>query len=434
MDQEAKTSFSFASIAISFFVLIVLPLTITGVIISKGVIKVGEEATQANLRILDDNQKLSIAGRAQNVADAVAQFLTDQEKDIRIASILPRNEQSYTMFLKSNTRGVVQSSNVGIVKIPVPVYREIAFLDKTGKEALKVTVDGVAPKDQLKDMFNPEGGEFGNEDYFLKAKQLVPGEFYMGPVIGYHITKQEFEAGKQFGGIIRMAAPIFDSTGFAGVVELTLNFKHLMEFTDHIVPTEPGMIFAKVNPDDANYTFMVGRDGSYLAHPAQYYIPGLGPDKKPVPIIDEKNYNELKKNGTGAMNVLSLGFLDENLPKIHALASAGKSGSFTYTIDNRRIFLTYAHIPYYGSVYGKPEGFGWVGMIVDIDKYHKLSQEKVKDIQQKVERWQKSSIVVVFVSLILLFVIALILARGLYRSIQSVQPGSGVKHLEDDED
>jgi hypothetical protein len=73
-------------------------------------------------------------------------------------------------------------------------------------------------------------------------------------------------------------------------------------------------------------------------------------------------------------------------------------------------------------------------MIVDIDKYHKLSQEKVKDIQQKVERWQKSSIVVVFVSLILLFVIALILARGLYRSIQSVQPGSGVKHLEDDED
>jgi hypothetical protein len=89
MDQEAKTSFSFASIAISFFVLIVLPLTITGIIISKGVIKVGEEATQANLRILDDNQKLSIAGRAQNVADALAQFLTDREKDIRIATSFP---------------------------------------------------------------------------------------------------------------------------------------------------------------------------------------------------------------------------------------------------------------------------------------------------------------------------------------------------------
>ena len=115
MDQEAKTSFSFASIAVSFFILIVLPLTITGVIISKGVVRVGEEATQANLRVLDDSQKLSIGARAQAVADAVAQFLSDVEKDIRIASILPRDEKSYATFLKSNTRGVVQPSQMGAV-------------------------------------------------------------------------------------------------------------------------------------------------------------------------------------------------------------------------------------------------------------------------------------------------------------------------------
>lgn len=418
MEKEAKTNFSFASIALSFFILIVLPLTITGVIISKGVIKVGEEATQANLRILDDNQKQSIAGRAQNIADAVAQFLSDREKDIRIASILPRDEQTYTTFLKSNTRGVIQSSNVGIVKIPLPVYQEIAFLDKTGKEALKVTVNGVVPKDQLRDMSNPANGEYGEEDYFLKAKELAPGEFYMGPVVGLHVTKQEFDAGKQFSGIVRMAAPVFDSSGFAGVVEMALDFKHVMEFADHLVPTEPGMVFAKVNPEDTNYTFLVGRDGSILSHPSQYFIGGLGADKRPVPVMDDKNYSELVKAGEGSMNVLNMGFMDENLPKIHALAASGKSGSFTYTIDNKRIFIAYAHIPYYGSTYSKPEGYGWVGMMVDIDKYHKLSEDKVKDIQLKVERWQKSSIVVVFVSLILLFVIALILARGLYRSIQ----------------
>lgn len=132
MDQEAKSSFSFASIAVSFFILIVLPLTITGVIISKGVVKVGEEATQANLRILDDSQKLSIGARTQAVADAVAQFLSDVEKDMRIASILPRDVNSYATFLKSNTRGLVQSSQVGVVRIPVPVYHEIQFLNKDG--------------------------------------------------------------------------------------------------------------------------------------------------------------------------------------------------------------------------------------------------------------------------------------------------------------
>jgi hypothetical protein len=58
-------------------------------------------------------------------------------------------------------------------------------------------------------------------------------------VVGYHVTKQEFEAGKQFNGIIRLAAPVFDSTGFAGVVSLALDFTHFIEFTGHIVPTEP---------------------------------------------------------------------------------------------------------------------------------------------------------------------------------------------------
>ncbi|HDP24318.1 MAG TPA: hypothetical protein ENN34_02635 [Deltaproteobacteria bacterium] len=435
MDREAKTSFSFASIAISFFILIVLPLTITGIIISKGVIKVGEEATQANLRILDDSQKLSIAGRAVSVADAVAQFLADREKDIRIASILPRDEKSYTTFLRSTTRGVVKVANVGIIKIPVPIFRDIAFIDKNGKEVLKVTEAGMVPSSELRDLSNPENAEYGYEEYFLRAKELSPGEFYMGPVVGYHVSKEEYEQGTRFDGIMRYASPVFDSSGFAGVVALAMNFVHLMEFTDHIVPTEPGMIFADVNPDDTNYCFMVDRDGYIISHPADYHIRGLREDGTPAPILDEENFERYFKTGKAGMNVLKTGFIDENLPRIHSLASDGKSGSFTYTIDNTRIFTAYAHIPYYGSIFSKPEGFGWIGMIVDIDKYHNLSQEKVKEIQLKVERWQKSSIVVVFVSLFLLFIIALILARGLYRSIQSVQRQGGLhQHLEDDEE
>ncbi|MRR23789.1 hypothetical protein EG830_12505, partial [bacterium] len=302
MEQEAKTNFSFASIAISFFILIVLPLTITGVIISKGVVKVGEEATQANLRILDDSQKLSIGGRAQNIADAVAQFLSDTEKDIRIASILPRDENSYTTFLR-NTRGVVNASKVGIVKIPVPVFREIAFLNKEGMEVLKVTTEGVVAKDKLKNMSSPENGEYGAEDYFLKAKVMAPGEFYMGPVVGRHVNKAEYDGGKRFDGIIRMAAPVFDSSGFAGVVELALNVVHLMEFTNHIMPTEPGMVFAQVNPENMDFSFMVDREGYFIAHPSEFLIRGLDQNKQPVPVMDESNYKQLSQTGEGVMNV-----------------------------------------------------------------------------------------------------------------------------------
>jgi hypothetical protein len=127
------------------------------------------------------------------------------------------------------------------------------------------------------------------------------------------------------------------------------------------------------------------------------------------------------------MNVMDMGFRDENLQKIHALASEGKSGSFTYTLGDSRFFIAYAHIPYYGNGFVKPKGFGWIGMQVDIDQYHHLSQEKVKEIQQKVARWEKSSISVVIVSLILLFLIALILSRGIYRQmIKRVDEGKNI--------
>jgi hypothetical protein len=180
---------------------------------------------------------------------------------------------------------------------------------------------------------------------------------------------------------------------------------------------------------------MVDREGFIIAHPDQYLIRGLDASGNPVPVMDEQNYKQLSQSGDGAENVLKLGFLDENLPKIHALAAEGKAGSLTYTVGDKRIFMAYAPVPFYGNGFSKPQGFGWVGMVVDIDKYHHLSQQKVQEIQQKVERWQKSSIVVVFVSLILLFAIALILARGLYRSIQSAKNAELQKGRKyDDED
>ena len=40
----------------------------------------------------------------------------------------------------------------------------------------------------------------------------------MGPVVGQHVNKAEFDGGKRFDGIIRMAAPVFDSQGFAGLL------------------------------------------------------------------------------------------------------------------------------------------------------------------------------------------------------------------------
>jgi hypothetical protein len=417
MEREEKTpKLNFASVAISFFILIMLPLTITGIIISKGVVKVGEEAIQVNSKVLDNSLKQAIENKTKSIAEAIAQFYTGREKDIIHASTLIRNEKDYAEFLNSNKLSVLNS------KTPLAVYREIAFLDKTGKEQLKVTQDGVTPKDKLRDMSNPEKGEFGKEEYFDKAKILSPGEFYIGPVTGYHVNKQEFKSGKKFEGFQRIATPVFDSTGFAGVVELTLNYQHVREYVDHIIPTEtePGKIFLSVNPEDNNFAFIVDNAGDILSHPDETYIIGIDKNKKTVPSINENNYKTLEASGDGYLNLMTYGFKDENLPKIHEEASSGVSGSQTYKLGDDNIFVSFSPIPYYGNGFSKPKGPGWVGMFVDVNLHHKLNQVKVEEIKDKVAKWQKSTILVVIVSLILLFLIALILSRGIYRQIRKV--------------
>lgn len=313
---------------------------------------------------ISQEQIREIENRTRTIAEEIATFYSDREKDIRIAGILPRDEKAYESFLNSKTLGVIKASNVGIVKTPTPIYREIAFIDKNGKEILKITKDGNVPVEHLRNMSDPANGEFGNEDYFLKAKILQPGQIYIGPVIGYHITKDDFIAGKRFNGIQRIAAPVFDSKGFAGVIELALNFVHLSEHVDHIVPTEADKILAVVNADDNNYAFMVDRNGFIVSHPNDTLIMGLGPDKQPVKVLQADNYKQLTGNGSEAMNVASMGFKDDTMPKIHKLASEGKSGSINYAIGNSRFFVTYANIPYYGNGFSRPMGPGWIGMMV----------------------------------------------------------------------
>jgi len=433
MDQgEKNTKLNFASVAISFFILIVLPLTITGIVISKGVVKVGEEATQANLRVLDNPQKQSIELRARNIAEGIAQFYTDREKDIKIASILPRDDKAYTTFLTTNNLGVVKSSDIGLVKVPVPLYKEIAFLDKAGMEQIKITNAGIVPKENLKNFSVLDNGEYGKENFFEIAKSLAPGEFYIGPVVGYHVNRKDADSEKKFEGIQRIATPVFDSSGFAGVVELALNFQHVREFVDHLVPTDPDKIFASVNVKDNNYAFLVDRDGNILSHPDETLIIGLDKNNNTVPMLKEDNFKNLEASGDGYMNILSIGFKDENLPKIHEEASSGKSGSRTYVLDNSSYFVAFAPIPYYGNGFSKPKGIGWVGMVIDVNLYKNISEEKAKDIKDKVAKWQKSTILVVIVSLIMLFLIALILSKGIHRQIKRVYDEEATPPSEDE--
>ena len=67
---------------------------------------------------------------------------------------------------------------------------------------------------------------------------LNKGEVYISPVTGWYVGKSEFEKGVRFSGIVRLATPVFDKQGFAGMIVLALDYRHLAEFTNHIIPTQ----------------------------------------------------------------------------------------------------------------------------------------------------------------------------------------------------
>ncbi|MGB5231478.1 MAG: hypothetical protein WBN83_08155 [Desulfoprunum sp.] len=145
-----------------------------------------------------------------------------------------------------------------------PLYHEMTFVDLKGQERVKVSATDLLPK-TLSDVSRRENTWCRAEKYFSELERLRQGEIYVSEVIGPYIpspldgpyTKKSAEArgipfepeqagyagkenpvGKRFEGIIRWATPVFRDGGKIGYLTLALDHTHVMEFTDHLVPTE----------------------------------------------------------------------------------------------------------------------------------------------------------------------------------------------------
>ena len=123
-------------------------------------------------------------------------------------------------------------------QVLVPLYKEMALIDKNGNEQIKI-VDGQAvPAGKLVNVSDPANTTYKTEDYFAKTKNLNKGEIYVSPVTGWYVNKAAFEKGQRFSGVVRFATPVFNQDGFAGIIVLSLDYRHLAQFTDQLVPTQ----------------------------------------------------------------------------------------------------------------------------------------------------------------------------------------------------
>jgi hypothetical protein len=433
---EIKKDKQFFTASKVFFLLVVIPLLLVAFLITRGIFELGDTARKRAAVVLDEKLKDDIKLRAVNVADKVADFLRERERDMLITTILPTTDTAYKEFMNKNKQPLWVKKEGKIVKILIPLYTEMSLVNKAGDEVIKIVGGEIVPKARLQNLnvSDPANTTYKSEDYFSKAKNLARGDVYMSHVIGWYVNRSEFEKGKRFTGIIRMATPRFNKKGFTGIITLALDVRHLAKFTDSIIPTKAGYVL-EADVSTGDYAYMVDNRGFMISHPNDYHIAGLYRDGTSVPPVTKETLDEMTKKGEAVLNLNLLGFMDPILPEIVGDAAAGHSGTKISKFAGHTKFVAYAPIEFYCKSYPKPGGFGWVGMGVDVEKFNETSMKTSKDIEKEATAWMTTIIIIIVVSVIILFLISILLARGITRSIEAeVPPESQEANYDSDDD
>lgn len=307
-----------------------------------------------------------------------------------------------------------------------PLYLEMTFVDLEGREQLKVTASPRVSA-ELRDVSRRENTYCKAETYFRDLGRIEDGEIFVSNVIGTYVPSRiigaylpervrarglpyepetsgyagkENPVGKRFEALIRWAAPVLRDGRRIGYVTLALDHRHLMEFTDRLIPTE-ARYCSIPDASAGNYAFMADFRGRIIAHPRQYHIMGYDPESgEPVPPwLDEQTYAKWKQSGKqfadfvrdipeydnpsrhkrAAMEQVRAGQLGLDYRYLNfapqclgfqTITTYGGSGSFHLYWDGLWKLNATAAIQYYTGQFGaERRGFGHVGITANIEEF-----------------------------------------------------------------
>lgn len=328
-------------------------------------------------------------------------------KNINMVEPVLEENDSRFHYLPKEERGI---------KNNIPLYLEATFFDLKGIEKIKVSNSKLLTN-KLQDVSLKENTFCKAEDYFDNIGQLKKGEVYVSDVIGEYVGSKiigiytpenaaakniafepekaayagkENPAGKRFQGLVRWVTPVYENEVKVGYVSLALDHTHIMEFTDHSVPTSEH--FTEISdPGSGNYAWMWDYKGRCISHPRDHSI--FGYDAKTgqpaVPWLSAEIYDTWQKSGKSIGDFLETGpkFLAPSRSKKpskeltqsgnvgldgrylnfapqclgwHNLTKDGGSGSFSILWSGLWKVTVAAAIPYHTGRYSGERGFGYI--------------------------------------------------------------------------
>lgn len=400
-------------LVLSILLVCLIPLVLLGAFTLHGILTTGKVAIDRSQKALDAKVAEALELRTLEAAKAIADFLDERENDLELLSSLPRTSSIYLDFFQTHQKTVWRLENGKEVKQLEPLYKEIAFISNNGREKIKILEGKVASPSELQDVSKPENTLYKSENYFNLARQLPPGEIYIGDVTGFYLNKKDFEAGKRFQGVLRFARPLFGpGMRCSGVVVLALSSRHIEELSDHIVPTEQRFALES-DASTGNYSYIIGSNAYLIGHPLDNLIGGMTHTGKLVPWATTK-----EELGNHPINLDNAEWSDPHLVAIHRKAMKGQAGSTQYFWMGHNKFVAYAPIPYHGGRYGGPGGFGWIAIGADVDTFHAAATQVGAAITNKVHSLVLTIMVLLAVTLLAATLTAGMLAAYFSKPIQ----------------
>lgn len=363
---------------------------------------------------LDEQAARALQLRVQLIADHVGDFLGNAINDAHTLALLPPDAELYERFYLTHQREIWQQDpedkddRQGIWG-KYPVYSEIAYIDAQGRERLRLLHGQRA---NLRDVSNPANTTYLRETYFQQTRTLEQGDIYISPLMGWHISREEQLAGRNYEGVVRFCCPLRDAAGrFNGMIMLGLDHRHLMEFTRHISSATPPLVL-EASYAAANYAFMFDSDGWIITHPKLWDIRGLDGQGQLFPA-----YTGGKDEGNKAYNLLVADRIHENYPHVAREAFAGKGGIADVTnVGGAEKLMAYAPI----VISRNMPPWGGVTLGAQKSDFHRAALATSEDIRYRFRRHVQQSGSVIFFNLILIVIVAQRISTGITRPLNNL--------------
>ncbi|MBJ6727475.1 PAS domain-containing sensor histidine kinase [Geomesophilobacter sediminis] len=424
--------------------IITLLLSLLPLLISSAVLLINLRTTNthlsAEIAATDDLQASeTLQMRARQVAQDVADFLHQSESDLLFLSRSHLDQQSLLNFYETRRAEVWQRNGSASAtrekRELVPIYSSIALIDRNGRERVVIRAGRFVPEAQLRNVADPRQTEYLSEDYFDRIRRLKRGAIYVSHLTGFHVSKQEQLAGASdpenaydgtiYRGVIRFGSPLFDRRGaFAGMVVLSLDHRHLMEFTQHV---DPGRGFSTIFPSykSGNYAFLFDDEGWIITHPKFWDIRGVDRNGVPVPPYTEHSSTVDIETGRIPYNLDYAGFIHPSYPRVADAVRHHRTGFVDITnVGGAKKIMAYAPINYDTGDYRKYGVFGGVTIGFQVDQFHDAARRGSRVIDKQLGKHRTTSAIIIFLSALLSGLSAWALSRGISRPLRQLTEGA----------